>query len=359
MRSAGLVPIEPILPSQSGSFHFQSRLGKIPQMSTPKMKARFIEPMLLLKTDQLPESADRLFELKLDGYRAVAFKTGGKVYLRSRNGNDFNGRYPAIVKALASMPDETTIDGEIVALESGRPSFNALQNYGSSIGLLYYYVFDVMIVAGTDVMTQPLTVRRAVLRSHVLSKLGEPIRESPELEASLKDLIRSVKAQGLEGLIAKRRDSRYEAGQRSGAWQKMRVNQGQEFVIAGYTPSPKNFDALVIGYYEGGKLMYAARTRNGFTPSSRAALFKKLKPLEIKECPFANLPEKKAGRWGAGLTADKMTECKWLKPEIVGQFEFVEWTPDGHLRHSRFLGLREGKKPQEVRRNPTGTWGEG
>ena len=232
------------------------------------------------------------------------------------------------MKALASMPDETTIDGEIVALESGRPSFNALQNYGSSIGLLYYYVFDVMIVAGTDVMAQPLTVRRAVLRSHVLSKLGEPIRESPELEASLKDLIRSVKAQGLEGLIAKRRDSRYEAGQRSGAWQKMRVNQGQEFVIAGYTPSPKNFDALVIGYYEGGKLMYAARTRNGFTPSSRAALFKKLKPLEIKECPFANLPEKKAGRWGAGLTADKMTECKWLKPEIVGQFEFVEWTPD-------------------------------
>ena len=114
----------------------------------------------------------------------------------------------------------------------------------------------------------------------------------------------------------------------------VRVNQGQEFVIAGYTPSPKNFAALVIGYYEGDKLMYAAPTRNGFTPSSRAELFKKIKPLEIKECPFANLPEKKPGRWGAGLTVAKMAECRWLKPpQLVGQFEFVEWTADNHLRH--------------------------
>jgi ATP-dependent DNA ligase len=156
--------------------------------------------------------------------------------------------------------------------------------------------------------------------------------------------------QGLEGLVAKRRDSRYEPGQRSGAWQKMRVNQGQELVIAGYTPSLKNFDALVIGYYQGGKLMYAARTRNRFTPALRAQLFKKLKPLEIEECPFANLPEKKPGRWSAGLTAVKMEECRWLKPVLVGQFEFVEWTEDAHLRHSRFVGLREDKPAKSVRR---------
>jgi ATP-dependent DNA ligase len=110
-------------------------------------------------------------------------------------------------------------------------------------------------------------------------------------------------------LVAKRRASRYEPGQRSGAWQKMRVNQGQELIIGGYTPSVKNFDALVIGYYDGPKLIYAARTRNGFTPASRPQLFKRLKPLEIDECPFANLPEKKAGRWGAGLTAAKMEDC--------------------------------------------------
>jgi ATP-dependent DNA ligase len=170
----------------------------------------------------------------------------------------------------------------------------------------------------------------------------------PKLEANLEQLIASVKAQGLEGLVAKRLDSRYEPGQRSGAWQKMRVNKGQEFVIGGYTPSDKNFDALVIGYYNGPRLIYAARTRNGFTPASRQELFKKLKPLETDKCPFANLPEKKAGRWGAGLTAAKMAECRWLKPKLVAQFEFVEWTSDNHLRHSKFVALRDDKNPMDV-----------
>jgi ATP-dependent DNA ligase len=128
----------------------------------------------------------------------------------------------------------------------------------------------------------------------------------------------------------------------------MRVSRGQELVIAGYTPSLKNFDALVIGYYENDKLLYAGRTRSGFTPASRIELFKKIKPLEIKRCPFANLPEKKAGRWGAGLTAAKMAECSWLKPELVGQFEFVEWTSENHLRHTKFIGLRDDKKASEV-----------
>jgi ATP-dependent DNA ligase len=114
----------------------------------------------------------------------------------------------------------------------------------------------------------------------------------------LEDLLHSVKAQGLEGLVAKRTESKYEPGQRSGAWQKVRVNRGQEFVLAGYTPSAKSFDALIIGYCDGAKLIYAARTRNGFTPASRSALFKKLKQLEIKDCPFANLPEAKSGRVG-------------------------------------------------------------
>ncbi len=165
-----------------------------------------------------------------------------------------------------------------------------------------------LILHGREVMAEPLTKRRELIEKHVLPTLADPIRYSPILEANLPDLIRSVKTQGLEGLVAKRRDSRYEPGLRSGAWQKMRVNRGQEFVIAGYTPSLKNFDALIIGYYDGDKLLYAARTRSGFTPASRVELFKKVKPLEIKECPFANLPEKKAGRWGAGLTAAKMVE---------------------------------------------------
>jgi ATP-dependent DNA ligase len=286
---------------------------------------------------------------------AITFKTGGKVHLRSRNDNDFSVRYPGIVKALSSIPDETVIDGEVVALDAdGKPSFNTLQNFGSGQAPLHFYIFDLMVLAGKDVMGETLETRRGLLETKVLPKLAEPIRYSPKLEASLMDLIASVKAQGLEGLVAKRADSKYEPGIRSGAWQKMRVNQGQELVIAGYTPSAKNFDALVIGYYDGTDLIYAARTRNGFTPASRAELFKKIVPLEIAECPFSNLPEKKAGRWGAGLTAAKMAECRWLKPQLVAQFEFVEWTDVHHIRHSKFVALRVDKKASEVVREDMG-----
>jgi len=304
--------------------------------------------MLLQRVERLTEGGSHVVEVKLDGFRAEAIKSGGRVHLRSRNDKDFNAKYPAIVQALAAMPDETVIDGEIVALDSaGRPCFNALQN-GADGATLVYYVFDVMILAGRDVMNEPLTTRRTLLGDKVLAKLDEPIRESPMLEVSLADLIRSVKANGLEGLVAKRRDSRYEPGQRSGAWQKMRVNRGQPFVIAGYTVAPRNFDTIVFGYYADGKLLYAGRTRSGFTPASRDQLFRRFGVLAAAECPFADLPEAKGGRWGEGLTAEKMEDCRWLVPLLVGQFEFVEWTPDGHLRHGRFMGLREGQEPRGV-----------
>ena len=319
-------------------------------MSEYKVGARFIEPMLLLRTERLPEGPDWLYEIKLDGYRALGVKSAGKVGLRSRNDKDFSGRYPAIVEGLVSLPDETVIDGEVVALDaSGRPSFNALQNYAVETAL-YFYVFDVLILAGRDVMGEPLTKRRELLESHILPALTEPVRYCPQFEASLEDLIQSVKAQGLEGLVAKRGDSRYEPGGRSGAWRKMRINRGQEFVIGGYTMGGRAFDAVVFGYYDDGKLIYAARTRNGFTPRLRGELFRRFRPLETAECPFANLPEARSGRWGTGLTAAKMQDCRWLKPVLVGQFEYVEWTPDGHLRHARFIGLREDSKAEDVRK---------
>src|SRR5258706_4622878 len=216
-------------------------------------KAGFIEPMLLLRTDRLPDETARwAYQLKLDGYRAIAFKTDGKVHLRSRNDNDFSRRYPAVVRGLASLPNDTVIDGEIVALDhDGRPSFNALQNASAPNTSIFYYVFDVMVLAGRDVKSEPLDARRGLLERKVLPKLTEPVRYTGELEASLRDLIQSVKAQGLEGLVAKRRDSRYEPGLRSGAWLKTRINQGQEFVIGGYTVGTKTFHALIFGYYEG------------------------------------------------------------------------------------------------------------
>lgn len=307
--------------------------------------------MLLLKTDSLPEGGGWVHELKVDGYRAIAFKTGGHLHLRSRNDNDFGIRYPAVVNGLASLPDETVVDGEVVAFdEEGRPSFNALQNYGTGAAPVVFYVFDLLVLAGRDQRGEMLDTRRALLEKKVLPTLTEPVRYLAPLNAPLADLIASVKAQGLEGLVAKRRNSKYESGLRTGAWQKMRVNQGQEFVIGGYTRGTKTFDALVFGYYEGDKLIYVARTRNGFTPATRVQLFKKFKPLESSDCPFVNLPETKRGRWGQGLTKDKMKECVWLKPVLVAQIEFLEWTGENHLRHSRFIGLREDKTPREVRR---------
>jgi DNA ligase D-like protein (predicted ligase) len=305
--------------------------------------------MLLLRTDSLPSGDQWFYELKLDGYRAIAFKRNGAIHLRSRNDNDFNARYPAVVGALATLPDNTVIDGEIVAFDQdGRPSFNALQNYGSAPGPVVYYVFDVMVLAGQNLMREPLLKRRQLLEDKVLQKLAEPVRYARPLDADLPVLIRSVRMHGFEGLVAKRRTSVYEPGLRSGEWLKMRVNRGQEFVIGGYTRGTKTFDALVFGYYERDRLIYAARTRNGFTPATRVQLFRKFKGLEIKECPFANLPEARSGRWGQGLTKAKMAECVWLKPVLVGQFEFVEWTADNHLRHSRFVGLREDKNANEV-----------
>ena len=308
-----------------------------------------MEPMLLLRTDSLPSGEQWLYELKLDGYRALAFKRNGVVHLRSRNDNDFATRYPGVLKGLARMPDDTVIDGEVIALDDdGRPSFNALQNYGSAAAPVIYYVFDVMVLAGRDVTREPLEKRRELLEQKVLPKLSEPVRYASSLDAPLPVLVQSVKEQGFEGLVAKRRNSVYEPGLRTGAWMKMRVNRGQEFVIGGYTRGTKTFDAVIFGYNEGEKLIYVARTRNGFTPVTRAQLFRKFKGLEINECPFANLPEARSGRWGQGLTKAKMAECQWLKPELVGQFEFLEWTADGHLRHSKFVGLREDKKARDV-----------
>ena len=311
--------------------------------------------MLLLRTDTLPDDPARWeYQLKFDGYRAVAFKTGGAVRLRSRNDNDFSLRHPAVVHGLSQIPDETVIDGELVALDQdGRPSFSALQNFNPSTTSILYYVFDVMVLGGRDVTGETLDARRALLERRIIPKLIEPARYMGGLQAPLRDLIHSVKAHGLEGLVAKRRTSRYESGLRSGAWMKMRINRGQEFVIGGYTVGTRTFDALIFGYFDGDRLIYAARTRNGFTPAMREQLARKMRGLEISECPFANLPEAKSGRWGQGLTQAKMADCRWLKPKLVGQVEFLEWTPDDHLRHSKFVGLREDRLARDVTREGT------
>jgi len=316
-----------------------------------KTKAGFIQPVLLARAERLPEGPNWLYELKLDGFRAIAAKAEGRVHLWSRNEKDFGPRYPSILKALANLPDNTVVDGEIVALdEAGKPSFSTLQNHGSTKAAIVYYIFDVMVLAGRDLAAERVDRRKQLLAEKVLPYLSDPIRSSPELPGTLDELVHAVRVQGFEGLVAKRRDSQYEPGQRSGAWAKMRVNRSQEFVIGGYTLGGRTFDALIIGYFDGPRLLYAARTRSGFTPALREALMRRFQGLEIIECPFANLPEARSGRWGEGLIAAKKN-CRWLKPVLVARVEFVEWTPDKHLRHPRFVAPLEGEKASEVIRS--------
>jgi bifunctional non-homologous end joining protein LigD len=297
--------------------------------------------MLLLPAAVLPDGPTWTYELKLDGFRALGIKTGGAILLRSRNDKDFNRKYPTIAKALAALRDGTVVDGEVVALDpDGRPSFNALPN-GATGAAIVYFVFDVMVLGGRKVMGETLATRRDLLTRKVLPGLADPVREAPRFYAALADLIAAVRAQGLEGLVAKRLDSSYEPGARSGAWRKMRLNKAQEFVIGGYTRGGRTFDALVLGRYDGERLVYVTRTRVGFTPASRERLMAKLRPLEIPACPFGNLPEARSGRWGEGLTAEKMKDCVWVRPELVAEVEFVEWTPEEKLRHARFVSVKD------------------
>jgi ATP-dependent DNA ligase len=170
------------------------------------------------------------------------------------------------------------------------------------------------------------------------------------LSATAAEIVAEVRKQGLEGVIAKRRDSLYEPGRRSGAWVKMRTNKEQELVIGGYVPAPKNFDSIIVGYYERDDLIYVARVRTGFVPALRVKVFERFHKLEIKTCPFSNLPQRDKGRWGQALTADKMSECRWLKPQLVAQIEYADWTDVNHLRHSKFIALRDDKPAKDVRR---------
>jgi DNA ligase D-like protein (predicted ligase) len=301
--------------------------------------------MLLLSTDRLPDDPVWAYEIKLDGFRAVAFNADGHVHLRSRNDNDFRARYPTVLDGLRRLPRGTVVDGEIVAIDSaGRPDFQRLQNAGSAPTQVVFYVFDVLVLKGSSLMGEPLDVRRARLRDSVLPSLAEPVRYATPIEAPLSVLIDSVKAHGLEGLVAKRRTSHYEPGKRSGAWLKMRVSRTQDFVVGGYTVAAGGFDAVILGAYKDGGLHYVARTRNGFTPATRTQLWRELRKAKSVECPFVNLPEKRAGRWGQGLTPEKMLACRWVQPILVARIAFVEWTLDGHLRHARWVVLAAAVK---------------
>ena len=165
---------------------------------------------------------------------------------------------------------------------------------------------------------------------------------------SASELIAAVVNSTSKVWLPKRKDSLDEAGKRTGAWVKYRVNRGQEFVVGGYPPGPHGFDSLIVGYYKGKDLVYVARVRNGFVPALRRQVFGKIRGFVSSKMPFSNLPDEHESRWGESLTAETMKKCVWLKPKVVAQIEFLEWTDADRLRHSKFVGLRDDKQPQSV-----------
>jgi bifunctional non-homologous end joining protein LigD len=316
--------------------------------SLPKMRVGFVEPMLARSVSELPtDTREWLYEIKLDGYRCLIGKSSNKATLWSRRGNTLTKQFPLIAQACNSLEPDTLIDGEVVAVDDhGRASFNLLQHHRSKAQAIQFYAFDLLVYKGRSLTGVPLQTRRELL-TEALSAVGDPIRLSEAFETAPADLIRAAKEESLEGIIAKRKDSIYESRKRTGAWVKYRINRGQEFVVGGYTPD-NPFDALIVGYYEGDKLYYVGKVRNGFVPQVRQEVYRHFNGLEIDACPFANLPERKRTLWA--LTKEEMKNCRWVKPELVAEIEFAEWTPDGHLRHSKFVGLRDDKDPSTVRR---------
>jgi DNA ligase D-like protein (predicted ligase) len=270
------------------------------------------------------------------------------VTLYSRNRKSLNRRFPYIAEPLADLPPGTVVDGEVLALDdTGRPDFNLLQNFRGAAAHIHYYIFDLLVCKDRDLTRVPLIERRVMLKS-LISIRDKRIRISEYMEAPADQILSAIREQGLEGIIGKRKDSVYEPGKRSGAWIKHRMNRGQELVIGGYMPGSQGLDSIILGYYRGDHLIYVGRTRNGFVPASRRRVLDKLRPLVTPECPFVNLPETGRSRWGEPLDEKKMKKCIWVRPELVAQVEFLEWTESDHLRHSKFVGLRDDKDARSV-----------
>jgi bifunctional non-homologous end joining protein LigD len=302
------------------------------------------EPMKARLTDRPFSNPDWIFERKLDGIRAIARRTADGATLTSRTGRNISSSYPELIEALEAEPaTDFAADGEIVAFEGSRTSFERLQGrMGISDPRLarltgiavYLYLFDLLAFDGNDLTGLPLRERKRALR-RALSFHG-PVRYTPHRNEHGEELFRQACARGWEGLIAKRASSPYVHG-RSGNWLKLKCSLQQELVIGGYTPpqgSRKHFGALLVGYRENGELRYAGKVGTGFSEQVLRSLGARLEALRVDECPFS----------GDGLPR----QAVWVEPKLVGQFAFSEWTRDGRLRHPRFLGLRDDKPAAEV-----------
>ncbi|MGV9010976.1 MAG: DNA ligase D [Flavobacteriales bacterium] len=315
--------------------HFSVRgLGKASKVKDP------VRPMLASPDTAAFDDPDWLFEIKWDGYRAIA-ETGGKsVRLYSRNGLSFAEGYPSIADDLRTIERNMILDGEIVAMnDDGRPDFQLLQHAAAVPDThLVFQVFDLLSLNGKDTTGLSLIERKELLRK-ALPDL-EHIKYCDHVLSRGKDFFAAAQEQDLEGVIAKRKDSIYQPGVRSKSWLKVKNHRAQEVVIGGYTAprnSRKHFGALLLGVYEKGKLRYVGHTGTGFDARTLRELSATMKPLERKTSPFAD-------------KVDANSPATWVSPKLVANIKFTEWTRDGHMRHPVFLGLRSDKDAQDVHR---------
>jgi len=305
-----------------------------------------LTPMLAVLGNGIPPGSDWLYEVKWDGYRALCFIAEGKVRMLSRRGNNLNKQFAPIAEALLPTvrAESAIIDGEVVALDDqGKPSFQNLQNltgFGTKPALkgmapppLNFFAFDLLYLNGYDLRKAALIDRRRLLSSILLP--SESVRYSDHFAGRGQELLDAVKAQGLEGIIAKQAQSRYEQ-KRSNCWIKIKVTTQQDFVICGFIQGERDyFGSLVLGYYKEGKLVYAGNVGSGFTQESLKSVFEQIKPLITKKAVLSDVPR-------------EIGEMTWSKPELVCMVKFSSWTGDERLRAPVFMGMRSEVEPQEV-----------
>jgi len=297
-------------------------------------------PMLSTLTDEPFNDKDWIFEIKWDGYRALAYVNGAKATLMSRKNLSFNNKFSSVADALQALELNALLDGEIVALnEEGKGDFQLLQQWQKTgQGELVYYVFDLLWINGYNVMDLPLIERKEILKSILPD--DATVRYSDHVEEDGESFFAAAAKQGLEGIMAKHANSNYTPEVRTKQWLKIKTTQRQEVVIAGFTEargSRKHFGALVLGVYEKDKLIYVGHTGSGFTEKSLNEAYKKLKPLVISKSPFAEKPKTNM-------------PCTWVKPQLVCEVKFSEWTKDNILRQPIFMGLREDKDARDVKK---------
>lgn len=299
----------------------------------------FTRPMLAKETDTAFDDAGWLYEIKWDGYRAIAEINKGSAELYSRNGISFNNKYPVVYNSLMKIKHTAVLDGEIVVLnEKGFPSFQKLQHYEDNTQFpLCYYVFDLLSLDGKDTTQLPLVERKELLQKLVGNK-NPVIKYSDHITGKGKAFFAATGKQGLEGIMAKKSDSEYHKGTRSSNWLKIKHHQSDEAVIVGFTQPTggrKYFGALVLAIRDEDGLKYAGHTGSGFTEQTLKEVYEKLKPLHTTKSPF-----KEKVKTNMPVT--------WVKPAFVCELKFTEWTTDGKMRHPIFLRMREDKSLKDI-----------